>query len=246
MATHGFAAQHSRDRLFFLAFVLLAWFAVYQGFAATIERRFNGTADYPAPWALEVHVWSFFGWMTLLTLQIGLIRFRRPAWHRTLGIGLLILVPVMAFTALAAEGYSQHFYAAKDPENIRFYIIPLTSVLMFVAVAAAAFATRHDPSAHKRLILIATAVILTAAFGRWFGREIEQAIGSGFWGVLLSNFGGVDLTIAAAMLYDQITRGRPHPVYWKAVPPVLLVQIAAAVIYNLPGWPPFGRWLLGI
>ena len=48
-----------------------------------------------------------------------------------------------------------------------FYAIPITDMLIFSTLIYFAFRQRFNPSAHKRLILIATITLLDAAFGRW-------------------------------------------------------------------------------
>jgi hypothetical protein len=47
------------------------------------------------------------------------------------------------------------------------YIIPLTSMLLFGALILFAFRERFHPATHKRLMLIATVVLMTAAISRW-------------------------------------------------------------------------------
>jgi len=44
-----------------------------------------------------------------------------------------------------------------------FYIIPLTDMLIFATLILFAFRARSNPSAHKRLILVATVALLIAA-----------------------------------------------------------------------------------
>ncbi len=48
-----------------------------------------------------------------------------------------------------------------------FYIIPLTDMLIFATLILFAFRARSNPSAHKRLILVATVALLIAAIARW-------------------------------------------------------------------------------
>ena len=242
----GFAAWHRGDRLFFLSFIALSWLGIAMGFAPQIAKRFGGTADYPAPAMLEVHVWSFFAWMTILTAQALLIGARRQDLHRLLGWSILMLIPVMTVSAIAAEIHSQRFYASRYPENARFFALPLTSMILFAVAATLAFAKRGDPAAHKRLILLATAVILSAAFGRWWGEWIGMALGDGFWGILLGNWAGTIALIAAAMLYDIATRGRVHPVFARGSAIYAAAFAAATLAYHSNWWPAWVRGTLGL
>lgn len=243
--TH-FVAWHRWDRALYIGFVIVAWFAVYKGFGAPITARFTGKADYPAPLAPVVHVWSFFGWLTLLTLQVMLINARRTDLHKLLGLSAALLTPVMVISALAAEIYSQHFHAAARPENARFFIIPLSITLMFAVVATAALLQRKQPSAHKRLILIATALLLMVAFGRWWGPMIIGALGDTMLADFVTNAAGMDLLIGVAMAHDLATRGRLHRVYVIAMPPIVAVQLLSAWIYHTDWWPVLVRQMLGL
>ena len=50
---------------------------------------------------------------------------------------------------------------------IDFFAVPMGSVVVFPTLVAAALLLRHQLDAHKRLMLVATAELLTAAVGRW-------------------------------------------------------------------------------
>jgi hypothetical protein len=241
-----FAAWHRADRAFFLSFIAMSWLGVGMGFAPQIAKRLGGTADYPAPAMLEIHVWAFFGWMTVLTVQALLIGARRRDLHRLLGLSIVILIPVMTVSAIAAEIHSQRFYAPRDPENARFFALPLTSMILFAGTATLAFAKRGAPAAHKRLILLATAVILSAAFGRWWGEPIGMTLGDGYGGIILGNWAGTIALIAAAALFDIATRGRVHPVLLWGGGAYALAFAAAAVAYHSDWWPAWVRGALGL
>ncbi|GAB3509790.1 hypothetical protein [Pseudoxanthomonas daejeonensis] len=242
----GFTRRHRLDTASGWAFVLLAWTAVVIGFASQVTARFTGQADYPAPVALEVHVWAFSAWLVLLALQVALASSGRLHWHRRVGTLGMLLVPVMAWSAVAAEFYSQRFYAPGDPENIRFLPIAMNSVLGFVGCAVAAFLMRRSPPYHKRLVCLATTVILVAAFARWWGGAIASALPPGFMAEWLSNYAGVLVLFAAAMGYDLATRGSVHPVHRVAIPVLVGMQLLAVAIGQGQAWPELGRRLLGI
>ncbi|HEV7313072.1 hypothetical protein [Sphingopyxis sp.] len=241
-----FAAWHRADRAFFLSFIAMSWLGVAMGFAPQIAKRFGGTADYPAPAMLEIHVWAFFAWMAILTVQALLIGARRHDLHRLLGLSIVILVPVMTVSAIAAEIHSQRFYAPRDPENARFFALPLTSMILFAGTATLAFVKRGYPAAHKRLILLATAVILSAAFGRWWGEPIGMTLGDGYGGIILGNWAGTIALIVAAALFDIATRGRVHPVLLWGGGAYALAFAAAAVAYHSDWWPAWVRGALGL
>jgi hypothetical protein len=246
MDSSNFAARHKGDRAFALAFVLVAWTAVIVGFYPAVSGRWHGEADYAAPPILQIHVFTFAGWLCLLTAQVFLIRARRPEWHRMLGVAGAILIPVLVVTGVGAEVFSQRFFSPQYPENLRFFIFPLTTMVSFVAVAVAAVRFHSDPRTHKRLMMVATALILVAAFNRWWGNAIYEVMGDGYFGTLVRNVIGPDLIIAALVLYDLVTRRRVHPALLVAVPLIVAAQLAATAIYHAGWWPGAVRTLVGL
>lgn len=240
-----FAPQHRWDRTFFAAFLAIAWIGVLFGFWPASSARFAGKADYAAPLILQIHALAFVGWMLLLTTQILLVRAGRVAVHRRLGMVGAILIPVMAVTAVASELYSQRFYLQRDEGGLDFFILPLFYIAAFATLATAALiAARKDRSAHKRLLLLATAVIVGAAYARWWGPYLTEAFGDDFWGMLINTFTGTNLILLSALAYDLATRKRPHRVYLVAVPALLAAELACSFIYHAAWWPPLSRRII--
>jgi hypothetical protein len=163
-----------------------------------------------------------------------------------LGVAGAALIPVLVVTGVGAEVFSQRFYSPRYPENLRFFVFPLTTMLSFVAVAVAAVRFRSDPRAHKRLMMVATALILVAAFNRWWGNAIYEVMGDGYFGTLIRNVIGPDLIIAGIVGYDLLTRRRVHTVLLVSVPLIVAAQLAAAAVYHAPWWPGVVRSLVGL
>jgi len=246
MSSADFTAWHKGDRGFALAFVLVAWVAVLIGFYPAVSSRWRGEADYPAPPILQIHVFTFAAWLCLLTVQVFLIRTRRPQWHRMLGTAGTILIPLLVVTGVGAEAFSQRFYSPKYPENLSFFAFPLTTMISFVAVAVAAVWFRKDARTHKRLMMVATALLLVAAFNRWWGDAIYEVMGDDYFGTLVRNAIGPDLIIAALVGYDLVTRRRIHPALMIAAPSILAAQLVATALYHSAWWPGVVRTLVGL
>jgi uncharacterized membrane protein len=238
-----FVAYHKWDRNFFLTFLALCWLGVLMGFYPAVTLRYHGHADYPAPLILQIHALAFCTWLVLLTIQIGLIRVRRPQVHMELGLVAFALIPVMALSGFFSEIYSQRFRSA-DPSERAFFIIAIFYVVAFTALASTAVAVRKNPSAHKRLILLATTIIVGAAYGRWWGTPLYNVFGDGYGGMLIYTYAGTNLLLAGALGYDWLTRGRLHPVYEVAVPAILAGEIATTIIYHSPKWVPIANFIV--
>jgi len=241
----GFQAHHRSDRAFFAAFIAACWLGVLFGFFPASGARIMGRADYVAPIVLHIHAASFVGWLALLTTQILLVRKHRVDLHMKLGMAGFLLVPVMAYTGLAAELYSQRFYIERDESGLDFFILPLFYTVAFPAFALSALIfARRDSTVHKRLILMATSIIVGAAYARWWGAGLQRAFGDDFWGMLANSFAGTNLILAAAVAYDAVTRGRPHRVYLYGIPIILLGQLFCSWVYHADWWIPISRALI--
>jgi hypothetical protein len=238
-----FVAFHKGDRNFFLAFLALCWLGVALGFARPVTTRFEGHAEYVAPLILQVHMASFLGWMLLLSVQIFLVRSRNTLVHMSLGLSAFALVPIMAVSALLSEAYSQRFHHKALSEA--FFIVPIFEIVAFTSLATAALVFRKSPVTHKRLILMAAAVIVGAAYGRWWDNALIRVFGDGYFGMLVNTYTGCNMLLVLAVGYDVVTRGRPHRVYGIAVPMILLGEFATSGVYHWPAWLPVARLLIG-
>lgn len=234
----SFAIPNRWDRNFFLTFVLLAWLGVAQGFFPASAARFTGKADYPAPLILQIHAASFMAWLVLLTVQVVLIRRGRQLNHRKLGMIGACLIPVMVLSGFFAEVYSQRFHLTHAPNSQAFFVIPIWYVLAFGTLAGWAIAQRTDPPAHKRLIYLATAVIVGAAYARWWGEAINTLTGDGYFGMIANTFTATNLFMAALVIYDIATRRRAHRVAMVAVPAIVASELVVSWLYHAPGWLP--------
>lgn len=244
-ASNAFVLHDSRDRNAFLAFAVMSWIAIVLGFGPELGGHLKGLTPYP-PLIVHLHVAAFSGWMILFTVQIWLIRSHRPNIHRKLGLTAVALVPIMVFLGVTTALVSRrlHFEAGQN-EMLAFMIVPLTDMVLFPSFAIPGLLMRKDTAAHKRLMLLATAMLLPAAFGRWIGPWMIVNFGDGFFGFMAQSYAGPDAMILAAMLYDIVTRGRVCSVYIFAIPWILVVQTLTSAIYHWPGWMPLAQRMIG-
>jgi hypothetical protein len=240
-----FAPWHKWDRNFFLAFAAMAWISVIMGFGPTVKGELTGVSPFPHP-IVHVHAAVFSGWLALFTAQAWLIRSGQAHIHRRLGLSAVALVPIMVVLGLATTLISRRVYfEAGSTEMLAFMIVPLTDMILFPSLAVPALLLRKDPARHKRLMLMATASLLPASFGRWIGPWLLVHFGDGFFGLMAQAYLGADAMILAGMAYDRITRGRIHPVYLIALPWILAVQAVTSAIYHWSGWLPLAQRMIG-
>ena len=206
-----FAVRHRWDRNFFLFYMGFFWLAVLLGFIpdAIAHARLHRPA-YPI--AVHIHALVMVCWLSLLTAQILLIRNKRVATHRKLGltgVGLALAVVVIGPIAAIASDRSRIGSPAYHPAVLS---VQFAGIVSFAGATAAGLAMRAKAAAHKRLMLLGTIGLLDAAFFRWWGPTIVQFVGSvGFWPLLARyNLGSIVLVLGLC-LYDAITRKRIHP-----------------------------------
>jgi hypothetical protein len=156
------------DRQFFFAITLLLMAVVVIGFAPTYYFAGVFRAPLPSP-MVHVHGAVFSSWMLLLLVQTGLISAKRVAWHRNLGVAGFLLACVMVVVAtLTAADLAFRLKAVPNSEpTLGFLVVPFVDAFDFAVLAGFAYALRKNSTAHKRLIILATAGISGAAFFRW-------------------------------------------------------------------------------
>jgi len=116
---------------------------------------------------VHIHGVLFSSWFVLLIVQTFFVGGGKVNWHRRLGqatIGLAGLMLVVGFV-VSSESLARNFPSG-DP-RIGFAATNFLGVLIFSILVYFAYRERTNPAAHKRLILVATVLLLPAAFVRW-------------------------------------------------------------------------------
>lgn len=172
----------------------------------------------------------------LLIAQASLVAAKRTDLHKKLGVvgavvaGLMIPVGVIVAIHGARRG------ATPGPPPLVFLAIPLFDMVVFAALAGAAFYFRSQPAIHKRLIVSATFGILPAAFGR-FPFDFILAAGP------LAFFGLPDLLLIGCIVYDAVVNKRLHPAFVWGGLLVVLSHPARALLAGTSAWLSFARWV---
>ncbi|HUO89718.1 MAG TPA: hypothetical protein VMU08_11120 [Rhizomicrobium sp.] len=239
-----FEPDHAWDRNFFLLMIVLIWIGIANGFGFEIVRHIQKhEAAYPL--IVHVHAVAFVGWLVVLTTQILLIRTHRIAVHMALGKAAMGLAAIMVVLGPATAIYMQRVHVGTPASDPAFLAIQLSDILAFAVLIAAAFAWRRTPSAHKRLILIATLYITDAGFARWLGDGIHGLFGDGYWSFVASAYLGNDVLLLGMGVYDLATRRRLHPAWLAGAGWTFAVQLSAGYLYLAPWWKPIASHLIG-
>jgi len=147
---------------------LLILTTVFIGFARSYFLA--GVFRAPLPGAIiHIHGAAFSCWILLLIAQVSLVTAGRVDIHRKLGLAgfglacLMVILGVLAATNSLSRGFAPPG-SGMDPKT--FFVIPLADMLVFATLVFFAYRARFNPSAHKRLILIATITLMDAPTGR--------------------------------------------------------------------------------
>ena len=134
--------------------------------------------------------------------QTTLVAAHQTLIHRRLGVAGTVLAALMVVLGLmAAVDSLRRGVAAPGLDPRVLFAIPLSSILTFAGLVAVAIIYRRDAATHKRLMLLATVSLISAAIGRVV-LMVHFPV--------LTLFLFTDLFVVIAILYDLASRGRIH------------------------------------
>jgi hypothetical protein len=226
----------SAERRFFLGMAIALTGAVLLGFARSFFLR-PFFPEWPSPHEaiFYVHGTLFAGWFALLVTQASLVTGGRIDLHRRFGVFGACLAAAMVVMgivcALVAARRATGFTDIPVPPLI-FLSVPLFDMPTFGALVALAIVNRSNPQTHKRLMLMASVALVTAAVARWPGLPKNPLV---FFGIS-------DLFLLPLVFWDLRTRGRLHPVTVWAGLWLVISQPLRLFVGGTAAWLAFAQW----
>ena len=204
---------------------IAAALAIFAGFWPTYF--FRASTLPPLMPLYHVHGALFMTWIFLFITQTALVAGRRTDIHRRLGVAGAVVAGAVFILGVAVS--IETLRRAGGPGDPRwFFAIPMGDIIAFGALVTAAVVLRRQADWHKRLMLLATISLLTAAVGR-FLVQVHAASPVGL-------FLGTDIFVLIVILYDFASRGRVHPAtLWGAG----AVSVFKPLLYLLSGTAPW-------
>src|SRR2546429_2290853 len=193
----------TRERVFYSGMAIAILMVIFVGFSRTFYLRPYFHSERLIP-LLILHGIIFSSWLALFVTQTTLVATKRTRIHMKLGVAGGVIAALMiiigSFTAIVrAKGPSP----LPDVNPLSFLTIPLGDMLVFGILVSAAFYFRRKLDTHKRLMLLSSIALLPAGVARWPIGFIETGGPLGF-------YGPPDLFLAPCLVFDLVTRGRPH------------------------------------
>jgi hypothetical protein len=201
-------AVKKKKNSFYLLIGIVGILAVVVGFFTTyIRPSFSG--GFTVPLIVHIHGAFAFGWILLFLVQTIAVRFRNFRLHKRLGYFGLFIALGTAATLLPTGLFQVNRDLSKGMgETAISQILGIvTTALMFLILVGAGIAYRKKPKIHKRLLLLATIVLLWPAWFR-FRHYFPSVPRPDIWfAVVLA-----DSLILLSWAADRITYGKIHPV----------------------------------
>lgn len=208
------------DKYFYFGMSLLVPLVVVYGFSHTVDQNLIHATP-SRPWILWAHGIVMTVWLAFFIFQSALVRTHNVKVHRRtgwFGAGLAVLISVLGIaTAIIMDRFV--VYRLHVPHQQWFFSVQLWDMTAFTACFWLAVYWRRKPEFHRRLILVATCALTSAAFGRmpWLNHHWFYA--------------GVDVLILLGIARDLIVTRRIHAVYRYALPAFVVGQVIAVNLW---------------
>lgn len=202
----------ARDTQFFRRFswAILAFVVIAFGCKALFDSK-----DLPPITLMHhFHAISMGCWFVLFALQATLLERGNTSLHRTLGrLSPLLVITFFIFAGIISK---LNWGRVGEPLIVTSNII---NCLLFLGFYTSAILKRHDPDAHKRLMVFATLSLIGPAAGR-----IPETLDINMFFALPISF----IFILTPLVYDRFFRGKTH--HATAVGTILLVLTIPAIL----------------
>ena len=215
------------SRYFYLVMSLVLAAIVILGFSRTVNI-FLIHANPPRPLLLWIHGAAFSTWIVFFIAQSALVRTRKVSVHRALGWFGATLAALMVVLGIAVAVVMTRFdTVVLHQKGVEAFLsIPFLDMLLFGSCIAMAIYWRTKPEYHRRLVFIASCLLMDAAIGRFefmFNHSLFYA--------------ALDCLILLGVVRDWVVDKRVHKVYLYALPSLIVVQSLAIYAWRInPKW----------
>jgi hypothetical protein len=187
-------------------------------------------------WFAHVHGAIMSSWLLLFIAQTWLAAKGNLRFHRQLGlfsVGLGAIVWMCMITASTRARLAYHFPMEDDVWDI--LLVELYASSLFALFLGWGILVRKNAAAHKRLLLLATIIIMTAAVDRI---RFLPGVSS------MMRFVYLDILLIPLFIYDFVTIKRIHKITLIGAACIIAFQISITLSWGTPRWHKFafGIW----
>jgi len=224
---------------FFLFVGFIGLLAVLIGFGNTfIIPVTKGT--FSAPPIVHIHGAFAFSWIILFLIQTSLIHYRRYRLHRTLGYSGIVIAAGVMTTMVFVGIYvvNRDLSLGLGDFSYSSIIGVITTAIMFFALVIFGILKRKNARAHKRLMLLATILVLWPAWFR-FRHYFPSVPRPDIWFAVVLSYS----LIIIAWIWDKVRNGAIHPVLMYGGLFIIIEQSFEVIAFDSPLWRSIAIWI---
>jgi hypothetical protein len=213
-------------RYFFVVMAIVFPILAVLGFTPSYMMVYSGAVT--LHWFAHVHGAIMSSWLLVFLVQSVLVVKGELKYHRRLGllsVGLGVMVWLCMISASIRGRLAYYFPVEDDVWDV--LLIELYASSLFALFFTWGILVRKDAAAHKRLILLATIIIMTAAVDR-----IQFLPGAG----TMLKFVYLDALLIPLFIYDLVTLKRIHKITVIGFASFVVLQISVRILWGTPGW----------
>ena len=219
---------------------LVGFFAVFIGFSKTLPPAIR---DVRTPLIIYIHGAIALGWLCLYFVQATLMRYNNFGLHKALGFFGIFIAIGTALTMLPAGVYQVQNDLNRGVGEASYsnMVGVTTTAIMFLTIVIAGILNRNNPQTHKRLMLLATILVLWVAWFR-FRHYFPSLPRPDIWFGLVLPYS----LIIISWIWDKYANGRLHPALGWVGAFIIIEQTFEIVMYDSPWWRLLGKEIFGL
>lgn len=216
-------------RYFFVSMACLFPVLVSLGFVPSYMMAYSGAMH--LHWFAHVHGIIMTSWLLLFLTQSILVAKRNFQFHRKLGmlavaIGILVWLSMIIASVRARLEY--YIPVADDSWDI--LLVELYASSLFALFFTWGIMARKNAAAHKRMLLLSTIILMTAAIDRILPH-------------MLARFVFLDLLLVPLIVYDLVTLKQVHKITAIGAGSLIVIQLIVSIAWGTPTWHRFASSL---
>lgn len=222
------------ERRFYVSAALGITVVVLAGFSIDVDLLRDMS---PLSALVRLHGLVMLAWIALFITQTVLVARHRVDWHRRLGILGAALAAVIVIAGVPTVVIAFRLGGRHLPPGMPapiFLAVALFDLLSFATLAGSAIVLRRHSAWHKRLMLLATLIVLDAALARFIGAYTS-------WTLHAATLRNMLLLVCVAI--DTWRYRRLHPALAAGGLLLLATDPVARWVATTPLWAHVCGWL---